>query len=105
MSSSVPDGSVHVSKTLEDNVRVAVGRRPAVLEVAAALGVGRARDADRAAAVGDAVREGVDVGGLVLAGEAALVALAVGVNVHLVVGAELLDRALDELDAAALALL
>merc|ERR1719478_1730474 len=37
-----------------DDVRVAVGGRAAVLEVAAALGVRRARDADRAAAVGDA---------------------------------------------------
>ena len=63
------------------DVRVDVRRRAAVLEVAAALGVRRARDADRAAAVGDAERELVDRRGLVGASEAALVALAVAGDV------------------------
>mmetsp|Transcript_22427 Transcript_22427/g.38326 ORF Transcript_22427/g.38326 Transcript_22427/m.38326 type:complete len:263 (-) Transcript_22427:655-1443(-) len=85
------------------DVRVAVGRRAAVLEVAAALSVGLARDADRAAAVGDAVRELVDRGGLVRAGQATLVALAVGRDVLGVLRAEALDRGDDLGEAARIA--
>ena len=60
-----------------DEVRVGVGRGPAVLEVALALLVDLARDAHRGAAVGDAVAELADRRGLVVPGQAALVTLAV----------------------------
>lgn len=52
-------------------VRVAVGRRAAVLEVALLLMADAARDADAGATVGHARRELVDVRGFVMAGEAA----------------------------------
>ena len=70
---------------------------------AAALGGRVARHADRAAAVGDAPGEGVDVGRLAVTREAALVALAVGRDVLLVLLAELLAHLLDGLEAAGLA--
>merc|ERR1719198_1647767 len=60
-----------------DAVGVAVRRRAAVLHVALAVLLGVARDADRRAAVGDAVLEVVDAAGLVLARKALVVALAV----------------------------
>mmetsp|Transcript_15425 Transcript_15425/g.46307 ORF Transcript_15425/g.46307 Transcript_15425/m.46307 type:complete len:503 (-) Transcript_15425:790-2298(-) len=59
-----------------DDVRVHVGRRAAVLEVAALLLLGHARDAHGAAAVGDAVRELGDRRRLVRTRQAALVVLA-----------------------------
>ena len=53
-----------------DLVGVGIRRRPAVLEVAVALGAALARDADGAAAVGHAVRELVDAAGLMSARQA-----------------------------------
>mmetsp|Transcript_82 Transcript_82/g.213 ORF Transcript_82/g.213 Transcript_82/m.213 type:complete len:609 (-) Transcript_82:352-2178(-) len=66
-----------------DPVRVAVGRRAAVLHVTTASLLGIAGDADGSTAVGDPVLEGVDVAGLVLSGEALVVALTVLGNVVL----------------------
>merc|ERR1719305_324990 len=86
-----------------DDVRIAVGTRAAVLEVTATLRVGGARDTDGAAAVGYAIRERVDVGRLVFTRQPALVALAVRVDVLLVLGAELADRLLDLREATRLA--
>jgi hypothetical protein len=82
-----------------DDVRVHVGRRPAILEVALAVLLRLPADADRGAAVGNSPAEGVDVGGLVPAGEPALVALAVGGDVLLVPELELLNGGLDDLVA------
>ncbi|KAJ8577026.1 hypothetical protein ON010_g2177 [Phytophthora cinnamomi] len=84
-----------------DHVRVHVGRRATVLEVALALGLRHARDADGRAAVGHAVRERVHAGRLVAAREAALVARAVRGDVLLVLELHLLDG-LDDLGHAAL---
>eukprot|EP00964_Phaeocystis_antarctica_P126984 scaffold90645_cov63-Phaeocystis_antarctica.AAC.3 len=99
------DGLVRAG--LEDlaghDVRVAVGRRAAVLEVAAAFGVGGAGDADGAATVGHAEGEGVHVGGLVLAGQATLVALTVLGDVLVVLGAQPLDGRHDVREAAGVA--
>mmetsp|Transcript_21456 Transcript_21456/g.54623 ORF Transcript_21456/g.54623 Transcript_21456/m.54623 type:complete len:350 (-) Transcript_21456:230-1279(-) len=89
----------HEQRGLHDeaahHVRVQVGRGAAVLVVAALLRGHHAADADGAAAVGDAPREVVDGGCLVLAGQAALVALAVRGNVHGVALAQLLALLLD----------
>ena len=62
-----------------------------------------ARDADRAATVGDAIGELVDAAGLVPAGEAHGVVLAIHSDVLLVACLELLDCRLDVLHAARLA--
>eukprot|EP00965_Chrysotila_dentata_P254648 6211947-Pleurochrysis_carterae.AAC.8 len=78
-------GPIGLGGGLEDHGRATV------LEVAVAVSLGRARDADGAAAVGHAVGEGVDVGRLVCAGEAALVALAVRGDVLRVLGAQPAD--------------
>jgi hypothetical protein len=86
-----------------DLVGVGVRRRPAVLEVAVALVAALTRDADGAAAVGDAVGELIDAAGLVAAGQAQGVVLAVHGDVLLVAGLELLDGGLDVLHAAGLA--
>ena len=59
-----------------DLVRVAVGGRPPVLEVALLLLGDAAGDPDGAAAVGDAGGEVMDGGGLVEAGKTTLVVLA-----------------------------
>merc|ERR1719229_503433 len=64
-----------------DDIGVAVARRAAVLEVAALLLLRLARDPDRAAPIRHAVRELVDRGRLVRARQAALIALAVRLDV------------------------
>lgn len=56
---------------LRHTVRVTVGRRAAVLEVALLVLANVARNADAGAAVGHACGELVDVGGFVMAGETA----------------------------------
>ena len=64
-----------------NQVGVAVGRRPPVLEVSA-LGLGDlSRDSDGAAAVGDAGGEVVDRRRLVTTGQTTLVVLACGTKV------------------------
>lgn len=85
-----------------DLVWVAVGGGAAVLEVTLVLGGDGARDADRGAAVGDAPGELVVGGGLVLAGHAELVVLAVDGHVLGLAGGELLHGSLDGLHAALL---
>ena len=96
-------GAVGIGARVEDHrghdVRIHVRRRAAVLEVAALVGLDRARDTDRAAAVGDAVAEVVDRRGLVRAGQPALVALAIGGDVLGVLGAKFADGGLDRRDA------
>ena len=94
------DNNIRLHNNPRNLVRIGVGRRPAVLKVAAALGSALARDADGGAAVGDAVCELVDGARLVAAGEALLVVLAVDGNVLAVAGAELGDGRLDVLHAA-----
>lgn len=86
-----------------DKVGVGVGGGTTVLEVSLALGLGVTTNTDGGTTVGNAVAEGVDVGGLVGAGEAELVALTVDGNVLGVLGAELVDGLLDLLEAALLA--
>lgn len=76
-----------------------VGSGAAVLEVAAALALDVPAHADGRAAVGDAPQEGGDVGGLVAARQAALVALAVRRNVLRVLLGQLLDGLQDDLVA------
>lgn len=80
-------------------VGVAVGRGPAVLEVALLLVAHVARDADAGAAVGHAGRELVDVGRLVEARQAPGIVQpslgVVGTDVVLVALAQLLDGLLD----------
>lgn len=90
------DGGHH---DLGDTVRVGVGGRATVLEVAVALGGALAGNADGGAAVGDAVAELVDGAGLVATGQTELVALAVLLDVLEVVRLELLDGVLDVLHA------
>lgn len=84
---------------LGHTVWVAVGRRATVFEVPLLLLAHAARNADAGAAVGHAGGEFVDVGGLVVAGEAASVvqpALGViGTDVVTVPLAQLLDAVLD----------
>ena len=86
-----------------DLVGVGVGGGAAILKVAVALGGALAGNADRRAAVGDAVRELVDGARLVAARQALLVVLAVHGDVLLVAGAELGDGRLNVLHAALLA--
>mmetsp|Transcript_103076 Transcript_103076/g.142640 ORF Transcript_103076/g.142640 Transcript_103076/m.142640 type:complete len:342 (+) Transcript_103076:159-1184(+) len=86
-----------------DNVRVHVGGRAAVLQVAVAVGVSGARYADGAATVGNAVREPVDGRSFVLAGEAALVALAIRGDVLSMLGSEAANGLLDHRVATLLA--
>lgn len=74
-----------------DDVWVAVGGGAPVLEVSLAFPLDVASDTDGRAAVGDAVRKSVDVGGLVGARQTARVALAVHLDVLLVLLAQLLD--------------
>merc|ERR1719183_443627 len=69
-------GHARVHDLAGDDVRVHVARRAAVLEVAALLLLGHARDANRAAAVGHTERELGDRRRLVRARQAALVVLA-----------------------------
>lgn len=64
-----------------DNVRVHVGRRPAVFEVALLLRLCCPRDTDGRSPVGHTVGERVHVGGLVLPSQSALIALAYQVRV------------------------
>jgi len=84
---------------LRHAVRVAVGRRAAVLEVALLVLAHVARNADASAAVGHACGELVDVGGFVVAGEAAGVVEppfgVVGADVIAVPLPELLDGILN----------
>lgn len=54
---------------LSDRIGVAVGRRPPILKVAAAVLADLARDADAGTSVGHAGRELEDVGRLMVAGE------------------------------------
>ena len=92
---------------LGDAVRVAVARRPPVFEVALLLVGALARDSDRAAAIGHAGRERVDVGRLVETGQTARVVLAavrvVHRDVEVVPLAQLFDGVLDDFDAVLLA--
>src|SRR5262245_60890899 len=83
-----------------DLVRVRVRRRTTVLEVTEPGIGGRHRDPDRGAAIAHAVAELVDAAGLVLAGEALVVARAIDLDVLLVALAELLARRFDHLQAA-----
>ena len=84
-----------------DNIRVEVGGGAAVLIVAALLHRDHAADADGAAAVGDAPAEVVHAAGLVLPGQAALVAFAVGGDVDGVALPELVALGLDGVPAGA----
>ena len=87
-------------QNLGDAVRVGVGGGSAVLEVTVALGGGFPGDADRGAAVGDAVGELLDGARLVAARQALVVVLAVLLDALDVVGLELLEGVLDVLHAA-----
>jgi len=93
------DSDLRLHDDTSDLVGVGVGRRPAVLEVAVALGSDLTRDTDRRATVGNAVGELVDAASLVLAGEALLVLLAVDSNVLGVASAKLLNGSLNGLHA------
>ena len=73
------------------NVRVHVARRAAIFKVSLASLLGEVGDADRRAAVGDAVRELVDRRSLVLARESELIARAVDSDVLGVLATEGLD--------------
>ncbi|TNN36072.1 hypothetical protein EYF80_053764 [Liparis tanakae] len=100
VTSSRPAGpQTGADQGLRHAVRVAVGRRAAVLEVALLVLAHVARDADAGAAVGHAGGELVDVGGFVVAGEAAGVVQppfgVVGADVVAVPLAQLLDGILD----------
>ena len=78
-----------------DTIRIGIGGRAAVLEVAVALGGGLAGNTDGAATVGDTVAELVDGTGLVAAGETELVVVTVLLDALDVAGLELLERSLD----------
>lgn len=65
----------HLHNHLGDDVRVHVGRRPAVFEVTLFVHLDFAPDADGRPTVGDTPRERADGGGLVVAGQATLVTL------------------------------
>merc|ERR1719313_792045 len=77
---------------LRDHVRIHVRRRAPVLEVPVLLGLRVPRNPHRAPTVRDAVGELVDRRGLVRPGQAALVALAVRLDVLDVLPGELLNR-------------
>ena len=87
-------------QSLRHDVRVAVGGRTAILEVALLVLPHLARDADAGAAVGHAGRELVDAGGFVVSGEApGVVQPAFGIvrpDVVPVSLRQLLDRLLDD---------
>ena len=86
-----------------DTVRVDVGGRATVLEVAEALCGNVTRDADGSTTVGNTGAELGDACGFVLASKAELVVLTVDSDVLLVAAAKLLDGLLDDLKATLLA--
>lgn len=86
------DGS---HENLGDTVRIGVGGGTAVLKVAVALGSGLARNADRAATVGDAIAELLNGASLVRAGETLLVVLTILLDALDVVRLEVLESRLD----------
>ena len=92
-----------VEDLASDEVGVGIGGRTTVLKISFALGLSVTSNTDGGATVGNAVAEGVDVGGLVGTGETKVVALSVDGNVLVVLGAELVDGLLDVLKATLLA--
>ena len=78
-----------------DHVGIGVSPGPPVLKIAMALGRDRMGDPDRRAAMGDAPVEGVDVAGLVEAGQALVQPVAVMLDVSRMARGQLLDGDLD----------
>lgn len=90
------DGGHH---NLGDTVRVGVGGGATILKVSVTLGGALTRNTDGRATVGDTIAELINGTSLVAASETELVALAVLLDVLLVVRLELLDGILDVLHA------